>query len=70
MTNNPGGSDWSETVARMLAGPMPSARVSMLRHRAWLAWVDRELSGASVDDAALLQRLRASLAKRCDLSAA
>ena len=70
VTNNPGGSDWSETVARMLAGPMPSARVSMLRHRAWLAWVDRELSGASVDDAALLQRLRASLAKRCDLSAA
>lgn len=35
ITDNGGGSDWSEVVARMLGGPLASARVAMLKHPAW-----------------------------------
>jgi hypothetical protein len=70
VTNNPGGSDWSEAVARRLAGPMDSARVAMLRHPAWLAWIDKRQADATPDDARILQRLRPQVSQVCDLSAA
>lgn len=70
VTNNPGGSDWAEAVARLLAGPMDSARIAMLRHPAWLAWIDARLVDATPDDACLLRRLRPQVAQGCDLSAA
>jgi hypothetical protein len=84
ITNNHGGSDWSEVVARLLAGSLRSAPVSMLRHPAWIAHLQRlrdEIgtlkAGASPLDA---QRLRwaerqveaalPKLAASCDLSGA
>lgn len=70
VTNNPGGSDWAEAVARLLAGPMESARIAMLRHPAWLAWIDARLADATPDDARLLRQLRPQVAQDCDLSAA
>lgn len=84
VTNNGGGSDWSEVVARALAGPLRSAPVSMLRHPAWVAHL-RQLEGdmaalskaATPADADRLrratQRLHAAIsdvATACDLSAA
>jgi hypothetical protein len=70
VTQNGGGSDWSEAVARILAGRMQSARIAPLRHPAWLAWVDRQLRKATPNEALTLQRLRAQLTQACDLSAA
>lgn len=70
VTDNPGGSDWSEAVARMLGGAMDLARVAMLRHPAWLAWIDARLADATPDDARILHRLRPRIEAACDLSAA
>jgi hypothetical protein len=70
VTDNGGGSDWSESVARLLAGRLQSARVAMLRHPAWLAWIDRQLASAGPAEAALLRRARTQVVQGCDLSAA
>jgi hypothetical protein len=84
VTRNDGGSDWSEVVARVLAGPLHSARIAMLKHPAWTAFVEQRLQ--LLDAAALtatgptgtrlrraaarLQEARAALSQPCDLGAA
>lgn len=72
ITDNDGGSDWNEAVARRLAGPLRSARVAMLKHPAWQAWVDERLRtlGPDAPEAAAWRGLRGELAQTCDLSAA
>ncbi len=72
ITDNGGGSDWNEAVARRLAGPLRSARVAMLKHPAWQEWVDERLGklGPDAPEAATWRRLRGQLAQTCDLSAA
>lgn len=72
ITDNDGGSDWNEAVARRLAGPLRSARVAMLKHPAWQDWVDDRLRklGPDAPEAAPWRRLRGQLAQTCDLSAA
>lgn len=62
VTDNAGGSDWSETVARLLAGPLRSARVSMLKHPAWAA----QLSGLKKEIDALRITASGPLAERLD----
>lgn len=84
VTDNAGGSDWSETAARLLAGPLRSAPVAMLRHPAWTAHlnglrkeIDALLRDASGPEAERLQhairQLDAALPQlqqTCDLGAA
>ena len=84
VTRNDGGSDWAEVVARVLAGPLRSARIAMLRHPAWTAFVEQRLqrldaaartatgpTGARLRRAAArLQEARAALSQPCDLGAA
>lgn len=84
VTDNAGGSDWSETVARLLAGPLRSAPVSMLRHPAWTAHLNgmrkeidalrRNASGPEAErlqQAALqLDAALPQLQQTCDLRAA
>lgn len=72
ISDNGGGSDWNEAVARRLAGPLRSARIALLKHPAWQDWIDDRLRqpGAGAPDADALRRLRAQLAPPCDLSAA
>ncbi|MEJ1934445.1 S41 family peptidase, partial [Nostoc sp. NIES-2111] len=84
ITDNGGGSDWSEVVSRLLAGPLRSAPVSMLRHPAWTAHLQQlkeqigslKLSAKAVDMARLrraelmVERAMPKLAASCDLSAA
>lgn len=72
ITDNDGGSDWNEAVARRLAGPLRSARIAMLKHPAWQEWVDDRLRklGPDAPEATTWRRLREQLAQPCDLSAA
>lgn len=85
VSNNGGGSDWSEVLARTLAGgDLRSARVAMLKHPVWEAYLDRqlaelepELAKASGEERRRLERVagvvraaRRAVGERCDLSAA
>ncbi|MFT3953760.1 MAG: S41 family peptidase [Piscinibacter sp.] len=72
LSDNDGGGDWNEAVARRLAGPLRSARVAMLRHPAWQEWVDERLRklGPDAPEAAAWRQARGQLAQPCDLSAA
>jgi hypothetical protein len=72
VSDNDGGSDWNEAVARRLAGPLRSARVAMLKHPAWQEWVDERLRklGPDAPEAAAWRGLQGQLAQPCDLSAA
>lgn len=72
ISDNGGGSDWNEAVARRLAGPLRSARIALLKHPAWQGWIDDRLHnlGPEAPEAHALRRLRAQLAPPCDLSAA
>lgn len=72
ISDNGGGSDWNEAVARRLAGPLRSARIAMLKHPAWQDWIDDRLHplGAGTPEADAWRRLRTQLAPPCDLSAA
>jgi hypothetical protein len=72
ISDNGGGSDWNEAVARRLAGPLRSARIALLKHPAWQDWIDDRLHnlGSEAPEADVLRRLRAQLAPPCDLSAA
>lgn len=72
ISDNSGGGDWNEAVARRLAGPLRSARIALLKHPAWQEWVDDRLHtlGSNAPEAAALRRLRAQLDEPCDLSAA
>lgn len=84
VTDNAGGSDWSETVARLLAGPLRSAPVAMLRHPAWTAHlnglrkeIDALRHGASGPEVERLQQATLQLdaalpqlQQTCDLRAA
>lgn len=84
ITDNSGGSDWSEVVARLLAGPLRSAPVAMLRHPAWTAQLQHlknEIgmlkNGANATNALRLERAERlvdetlpKLAAACDLSGA
>src|SRR5664280_2099924 len=44
VTHNDGGTDWSEVVARVLAGSVRSARIGMLKHPVWRQFLDERLS--------------------------
>lgn len=78
VTDNGGGSDWVEPVARIVGGPVRAARVGMLKHPAWRRQLDAQL--ARIDAAAqpatfatiraAIARDRAALETDCDLSAA
>lgn len=85
VSNNGGGSDWSEVAARTLAGSdLRSARVAMLKHPVWEAYLDRrlaelepELAKATGEERRRLERAaevvraaRRAVGERCDLSAA
>lgn len=84
LTDNGGGSDWSELVARLLAGPLRSAPIAMVRHPAWTAQLQRlqaELAalgeGAAAAERERLRRATAQLeaalpelARPCDLGQA
>jgi Peptidase family S41 len=72
ISDNGGGSDWNEAVARRLAGPLRSARIAVLKHPAWQEWVDERLHTLSSDapEATAWRHLRRQLVQPCDLSAA
>lgn len=72
ISDNGGGSDWNEAVARRLAGPLRSARIALLKHPAWQDWIDDRLRTLSPNEpeAIALRSLRGQLAPPCDLSAA
>jgi Peptidase family S41 len=72
ISDNGGGSDWNETVARRLAGPLRSARISLLKHPAWQDWIDdrRRALAPEAPETSAWRRLHAQLAPPCDLSAA
>lgn len=84
ITNNSGGSDWVEIVARMLGGPLRSARIALLKHPVWEAYLDKQVremeakvQASSTADRKRLQRAMAVLraaqtavAATCDLSEA
>lgn len=84
VTDNPGGEDWAEIAARVLAGPLPGAPVQLLRHPAWATEINQriaELDAArrsargerrSALDAArsVAASALAEVGKPCDLSAA
>lgn len=72
ISDNGGGSDWNEAVARRLAGPLRSAHIGMLKHPAWQDWVDNQLRtvGPDAPEAARWRRVREQLAQPCDLAAA
>ena len=84
VTDNGGGSDWAEVVARIVGGPLQSARVALLKHPAWAAWLEAQIAQmeaaraiASPHRGQRLSRaarefatLMESVASSCDLSAA
>ena len=72
ISDNGGGSDWNEAVARRLAGPLRSARIALLKHPAWQDWIDDRLRtlGSDAPEANAWRHLRGQLAQPCDLSAA
>lgn len=84
VTDNSGGSDWVEAVARIVGGPLRPERVGMLRHAAWRQYVDEKLveTDAQISTSADSERPRlaalrtamaadrAALADDCDLSRA
>jgi hypothetical protein len=84
VTDNDGGSDWAEVVARLLGGPLRSARVALLKHPAWRSWLDARIAEleAAHESASPPQKERRARASReytklrekvsspCDLSSA
>jgi Peptidase family S41 len=84
VTDNGGGSDWAEVIARMLAGPLRSSRIAMLKHPAWEAYLDSLLPDIQARTRSatpdrrirlertlrLLREARHSLGQPCDLAAA
>lgn len=84
VTDNGGGSDWAEVVARILGGPLRSARVALLKHPVWASWLEArsaemEAARAMASPPRQLRlaqasreyaKLRESVASSCDLSAA
>jgi len=72
ISDNGGGSDWNEAVARRLAGPLRSARIAMLKHPAWQDWIDDRLHtlGFDAPEGTAWRHVRAQLAQVCDLSVA
>jgi hypothetical protein len=84
VTDNGGGSDWAEVLARILGGPLQSARIALLKHPAWAAWLEDQIAQmeaaremASPHRQQRLARaareyakLRESVAVSCDLSGA
>ncbi len=85
ITHNSGGSDWAEIVARMLGGPLRSARIAMLKHPAWEAYLGKQVlaieakvrAAVSIEDrkrleraAAVLRAAQGAVAEPCDLSPA
>jgi Peptidase family S41 len=72
VSDNGGGSDWNEAVARRVAGPLRSARIAMLKHPAWQDWIDERLRtlGTGTVEAARWRRWREQLSPPCDLSGA
>jgi Peptidase family S41 len=43
VTGNGGGGDWAEVAARIVGGPLPGARVAMLRHPVWVTEMEARL---------------------------
>lgn len=72
ISDNGGGSDWNEAVARRLAGPLRSARIALLKHPAWQDWIDSRLQTLASDapEAVEWRSVRSQLAHPCDLSVA
>jgi Peptidase family S41 len=43
VSGNAGGGDWAEVAARIVGGPLPGARLAMLRHPVWITEMDARL---------------------------
>lgn len=78
IVDNQGGTDWVESAMRILAGPIRSPAVGMIRHPAWLQEIsEREAAvraePASPARAGMLERLasaRRALMQTCELGSA
>ncbi|TCO99724.1 S41 family peptidase [Rubrivivax gelatinosus] len=72
ISDNGGGSDWNEAVARRLVGPLRSARIALLKHPAWQDWIDGRLNtlAPGAPEAVEWRRVRSQVARPCDLSVA
>lgn len=66
VSNNHGGSDWVEPVTRIMGGPVHAARVSMVKHQAWVNEIGSRLSNLESNLPAATGERRAALSHAAD----